>query len=160
MTNVACFCGCFYSFDRGKGTSPRCGAARTPVPSGPVNTRRGPLDGARIHFDSHNHPVLSHGRAAAWRKQPAHRPPMSGLKRDAIRRYARQRKPAALKLCDARTDDLRARPPSPVTSCRFGRWGSFVSEPNLNPHDRDLREALGRQDVRDPAGGARCTRRR
>jgi hypothetical protein len=26
MTNVACFCGCFYSFDRGEGTCPRCGA--------------------------------------------------------------------------------------------------------------------------------------
>jgi hypothetical protein len=26
MTNVACFCGCLYSFDGGKGPCPKCGA--------------------------------------------------------------------------------------------------------------------------------------
>jgi predicted RNA-binding Zn-ribbon protein involved in translation (DUF1610 family) len=26
MTNVACFCGCLYSFDSGEGPCPNCGA--------------------------------------------------------------------------------------------------------------------------------------
>ena len=26
MTNVACFCGCLYSFDGGEGPCPKCGA--------------------------------------------------------------------------------------------------------------------------------------
>ena len=26
MTNVACFCGCFYSFDSAEGPCPKCGA--------------------------------------------------------------------------------------------------------------------------------------
>jgi hypothetical protein len=26
MTNVACFCGCFYSFDGAEGPCPKCGA--------------------------------------------------------------------------------------------------------------------------------------
>jgi hypothetical protein len=37
MTNVACFCGCLYSFDGGAGACPRCGEYAT-VPTGSAVT--------------------------------------------------------------------------------------------------------------------------
>jgi hypothetical protein len=40
MTDVACFCGCLYSFDGGAGTCPKCGEVAT-VTAGPALESRG-----------------------------------------------------------------------------------------------------------------------
>ena len=46
MFNVACFCGCCYSFSDGAGACPRCGktaVVSVPLPGrGPTANRRGP----------------------------------------------------------------------------------------------------------------------
>jgi hypothetical protein len=47
MTDVACFCGCFYSFDGGAGSCPRCGEnAALPIGSAVMRTERGQRAGA------------------------------------------------------------------------------------------------------------------
>ena len=51
MTDVACFCGCLYSFDGGAGACPRCGeCAAIPTGSALTCSDRGQLREPRICF--------------------------------------------------------------------------------------------------------------
>jgi len=64
MADVACFCGCFYSFDGGSGACPGCGEVAA-VTAGPVaaGTERGQQGqpGPAANGDRR-------GQAAAWRE--------------------------------------------------------------------------------------------
>ena len=66
MTNVACFCGCAYSFDGGEGPCPKCGAVAV------VGTKA-------IHKTSGNNEQSEPDAAAAGASLPAQSPvPSSG----------------------------------------------------------------------------------
>lgn len=58
MTNVACFCGCLYSFDGGEGPCPSCGAVAV-------------IDTTAIREASHNREQSQPDAAAASASRPA-----------------------------------------------------------------------------------------
>ena len=65
MADVACFCGCFYSFDGGSGACPGCGEVAAvmagPVAAGTERSQQGqPGPAANGHRRG--------GQAAAWRE--------------------------------------------------------------------------------------------
>ena len=65
MTEVACFCGCLYSFDGGAGACPGCGEVAT-VTAGPVaaGTERGQQGQSRPAANGHRRG----GQATAWQE--------------------------------------------------------------------------------------------
>jgi hypothetical protein len=73
MFNVACFCGCCYSFSDGAGACPRCGkAAAVPVPSPRARTGRGQaMSGTLKLSDGHRTPALTDATAGAGERLPS-----------------------------------------------------------------------------------------
>jgi predicted RNA-binding Zn-ribbon protein involved in translation (DUF1610 family) len=65
MTNVACFCGCLYSFDGDEGPCPKCGAVAV------VRTKA-------IRMTSENHEQSEPDAAPASASLPARTPVPSG----------------------------------------------------------------------------------
>ena len=57
MTDVACFCGCCYSFDGGAGACPKCGeyAVVRPEPAVAGTGRRAPEPGPAVNGNGNAH---------------------------------------------------------------------------------------------------------